>query len=53
MSRYGTLRTWAEGLGLPAAATLLEATLKEEKATDAAVTTLAKSVINVAAEADL
>jgi ferritin-like metal-binding protein YciE len=53
MSRYGTLRTWAEELGMPEAAALLEATLKEEKATDLALTTLAKSVINVEAEADL
>ena len=30
MSRYGTLRTWAEELGMPDAAALLEATLKEE-----------------------
>jgi ferritin-like metal-binding protein YciE len=53
MSRYGTLRTWAEELGMPDAAALLEATLKEEKATDAALTTLAKSVMNVEAEAQL
>jgi ferritin-like metal-binding protein YciE len=53
MSRYGTLRTWAEELGMPEAAALLDATLKEEKATDSALTTLAKSVINVEAEADL
>ena len=53
MSRYGTLRTWAEELGMPDAVALLEATLKEEKATDAALTTLAESVVNVEAEADL
>ena len=53
MSRYGTLRTWAEELGMSDAAALLEATLKEEKATDSALTTLAKSVVNVEAEADL
>jgi ferritin-like metal-binding protein YciE len=53
MSRYGTLRTWAEELGMPEAVSLLEATLKEEKATDAALTTLAKSVVNVDAEAEL
>ena len=53
MSRYGTLRTWAEELGMPDAAALLEATLKEEKATDAALTTLAKNVLNVEAEAEL
>jgi ferritin-like metal-binding protein YciE len=53
MSRYGTLRTWAEELGMPEAVSLLEATLKEEKATDSALTTLAKSVVNIEAEADL
>ena len=53
MSRYGTLRTWAEELGMPDAAALLEATLKEEKATDTALTALAKSVINVQAESEL
>ena len=53
MSRYGTLRTWAEELGMPDAAALLEATLKEEKATDSALSALATSVINVEAEADL
>jgi ferritin-like metal-binding protein YciE len=50
MSRYGTLRTWAEELGMPDAVALLDATLKEEKATDAALTTLAKTVVNVEAE---
>ena len=53
MSRYGTLRTWAEELGMPDAAALLEATLKEEKATDVALTGLAKTVVNVEAEAEL
>lgn len=53
MSRYGTLRTWAEELGLSDAVALLEATLKEEKATDAALTVLAKSVVNIEAEAEL
>src|SRR6202521_173548 len=53
MSRYGTLRTWAEELGMPEAVTLLEATLKEEKATDSALTSLARSVVNVEAEQNL
>jgi ferritin-like metal-binding protein YciE len=53
ISRYGTLRTWAEELGLSDAVALLEATLKEEKATDAALTTLAKSVVNVEAEGEM
>ena len=53
MSRYGTLRTWAEELGMPDAVALLEATLEEEKATDSTLTVLAKSVVNVEAEQDL
>jgi ferritin-like metal-binding protein YciE len=53
MSRYGTLRTWAEELDMPDAAKLLQATLDEEKATDQALTKLAKSVVNVDAELDL
>jgi ferritin-like metal-binding protein YciE len=53
MSRYGTLRTWAQELGMPDAAALLETTLKEEKATDSALTVLAKSIVNVEAEQDL
>src|ERR1700744_6505115 len=53
MSRYGTLRTWAEELGMPDAAKLFQATLDEEKATDLALSKLAKSVINVEAEEEL
>jgi ferritin-like metal-binding protein YciE len=50
ISRYGTLRTWAEELGFDDAAQLLEATLEEEKNTDKALTALAKSVVNAEAE---
>jgi ferritin-like metal-binding protein YciE len=53
MSRYGTLRTWAKELGMPDAVALLDATLKEEKATDAALTVIAKSVVNIEAEQTL
>ena len=53
ISRYGTLATWAKELGMPEAVTLLNATLQEEKATDLALMALAKSVVNVEAEADL
>jgi ferritin-like metal-binding protein YciE len=53
MSRYGTLKCWAGELGMPDAVSLLDATLKEERATDSALTTLAKSVVNVEAEADM
>ncbi|MBN9010792.1 MAG: ferritin-like domain-containing protein [Rhizobiales bacterium] len=51
ISRYGTLRTWAEELGLDDAVPLLEATLKEEKATDQTLTEIAESVVNQEAEA--
>ena len=51
ISRYGTLRTWAEELGLEDAASLLEETLEEEKATDEALTEIAESVVNQKAEA--
>jgi ferritin-like metal-binding protein YciE len=50
ISRYGTLRTWAEELGLNDAASLLQETLDEEKATDEALTKIAESVVNQEAE---
>jgi ferritin-like metal-binding protein YciE len=50
ISRYGTLRTWAEELRLTEAVTLLEETLEEEEATDAALTKIAESVVNQEAE---
>ena len=53
MSRYGTLRTWTDELGMPGAAKLLQATLDEEKATDLALTKLAKSLVNIEAEQEL
>jgi ferritin-like metal-binding protein YciE len=49
--RYGTLKTWAEELGLNQAVKLLDATLTEEKKADAALTQLAESVVNQEAEA--
>ena len=51
ISRYGTLRTWAEELGHNDAAKLLQQTLHEEEATDEALTELAESVVNQQAEA--
>lgn len=51
ISRYGTLRTWAEELGLDEAASLLQQTLDEEEETDEALTELAKSAVNQQAEA--
>ena len=52
MTRYGTLRTWAEELGYTKSVKLLQQTLDEERATDAALTKLAKAVINLDAEKD-
>lgn len=51
IARYGTLKCWASELGLDDAAELLDATLDEEKNTDAALTTLAETVVNLQAEA--
>jgi ferritin-like metal-binding protein YciE len=51
ISRYGTLRTWAEELGLVDVASLLEETLEEEQATDEALTEIAKTAVNQEAEA--
>jgi ferritin-like metal-binding protein YciE len=50
MSRYGTLKTWAGELDLDQAVKLLDATLQEEKKTDAALSQLAVMVINYEAE---
>jgi ferritin-like metal-binding protein YciE len=51
ISRYGTLKAWAGELGIDGAVKLLDATLQEEKKTDAALTQLAGTVINYEAEA--
>jgi len=51
ISRYGTLCSWAEELGLGEAARLLQQSLDEEKATDAALTEIAETSVNPEAEA--
>jgi ferritin-like metal-binding protein YciE len=51
ISRYGTLKTWAQELGLSQSVKLLDATLAEEKKTDKALTQLAESNVNQHAEA--
>ena len=51
ITRYGTLRTWAEELGLDEAVALLQQTLSEEEATDEALTLLAEAVVNQEAQA--
>ena len=52
ISRYGTLRTWAEELGLDDAAALLQETLDQEEETDQALTKLAEAVVNQEAQAE-
>lgn len=53
IATYGTLRQFAETLGIKEAVKLLEATLEEEKAADQKLSEVAKATINVeAAEAE-
>jgi ferritin-like metal-binding protein YciE len=52
ISRYGTLRTWAEELGMDEAVSLLDETLEEEKNTDETLTELAKVCVNQEAQAE-
>jgi ferritin-like metal-binding protein YciE len=49
IASYGTARTYAQALGLSEAASLLEETLEEEKATDRKLTELAEGGINAKA----
>jgi len=49
ISRYGTLRTWADRLSMRDAVKLLDQTLAEEKKTDETLSKLAISAINAEA----
>jgi ferritin-like metal-binding protein YciE len=49
IASYGTLRTFAQTLGLKGAVQLLEQTLMEEKAADEKLTEVAESSINMQA----
>jgi ferritin-like metal-binding protein YciE len=51
ISRYGTLKTWAQELGLDQSVAMLNLTLREEKNTDQTLTELAESYVNQHAEA--
>ena len=53
IASYGTLRQFAKTLGLTEAISLLEATLKEEKAADEKLSEVATSAINVEAALEL
>jgi ferritin-like metal-binding protein YciE len=50
ISRYGSLKTWASELRLSQAVELLDATLMEEKKTDATLTKIAETNVNQHAE---
>lgn len=49
ITRYGTLIAWAKQLGRPDCASVLQATLEEEKAADSKLTSLAERDVNVKA----
>jgi ferritin-like metal-binding protein YciE len=49
ITRYGTLKRWAEELGMADAAKLLNATLMEESRTDGDLTKLAETAVNAKA----
>ncbi len=49
IARYGTLKSWAQQLGYKDAAALLDATLKEETATDKTLTQLGEAQANLKA----
>jgi ferritin-like metal-binding protein YciE len=51
ISRYGTLKQWAQQLGMKDVARLLDETLQEEKKTDQTLTSLAEAAVNLAAAA--
>lgn len=51
ITRYGTLKRWAETLGHNDVAKLLDQTLQEEGQTDKDLTKLAESSANLRAEA--
>jgi ferritin-like metal-binding protein YciE len=46
ISRYGTLKAWAEKLDMPDAVKLLDQTLAEEKKTDETLTKIANTEVN-------
>jgi len=50
ISRYGTLKTWADELGLSDAVSLLDQTLQEEIKTDETLTEIAETAVNQEAQ---
>jgi ferritin-like metal-binding protein YciE len=49
ITRYGSLKTWAQELGMNDAAKLLDQNLQEEKKTDQLLTQLAEARVNTKA----
>ena len=49
IASYGTLRTWANLLGMPEIAALLDETIEEEREADHVLTTIAERSVNQAA----
>ena len=52
IATYGTLKVFADNMGKPEIASLLQQTLENEKATDVALTQVAESFINEQAVAE-
>ena len=50
IARYGTMKCWADELGMAEAVKLIEETLAQEKAADIGLTELAEASVNLAAE---
>jgi ferritin-like metal-binding protein YciE len=50
ISRYGTLKAWAQQHGMNDVVSLLEETLDEEKRTDELLTEIAESAVNLEAD---
>jgi ferritin-like metal-binding protein YciE len=49
ITRYGSLKTWAEELGMKDAARLIDQNLQEEKKTDKLLTQMAEARVNITA----
>lgn len=53
ITSYGSMKAWAEQLGLEEVVALIDETLEEEKSADAKLSEIAESVVNIEAETEL
>jgi len=53
ITSYGSMKAWAEQLGLEDLVSLIDETLEEEKAADEKLTEIAESVVNIEAETEM